>query len=106
MQLDPTSSDFSYQINRPRISGSGIPDLKINRLSKWSVASWRLEEWSLGPQTTVKTLEGQEAFSCRLELDINTAADFSGEITSQSLASIFAEQINLGAEIAEHGDIK
>lgn len=37
VRLDPEgSSDFSYQINRPRDSTSGISGLRINRLSKWS----------------------------------------------------------------------
>ncbi len=39
IRLDPQgSSDLLYQINRPRDSTSGVTGLRINRLSRWSVA--------------------------------------------------------------------
>ena len=40
VRLDEDSSDFSYQINRPRRS-TVIPELSVNRLSKWSVGKFQ-----------------------------------------------------------------
>jgi hypothetical protein len=46
-----------------------------------------------------------EETACRLELDINTAADF-GELPPTSLEVLLGELIALGREIAERGDIR
>jgi hypothetical protein len=105
LQLDPEgSSDFSYQINRPRDSTSGISSLKINRLAKWSVLSLTMGELSLGP-TSVDYSARQIHHVCRLELDINTALDFRGELSREQLPQIFQELVNLGQEIVREGDI-
>jgi hypothetical protein len=105
VELDPEgSSDFSYQINRPRDSGSGITDLRINRLSKWSVAARARAQLSIG-SAAVRYSRSQEDFSCRLELDINTAADFQEELTCEQLPQVFEELVDLGQEIAREGDI-
>jgi len=47
-----------------------------------------------------------EVHACRLELDINTSADYTGQFASQILPEIFMALIDLGKEIAERGDIK
>ena len=105
VQLDPAgSSDFFYQINRPKNSSSGMAGLRINRLSKWSVAVTRGSVLSFGQVSTLHTL-GSEHFACRLELDINTAPGFSGELTQEELPVIFQELVDLGKEIAQEGDI-
>ncbi|MGB0383433.1 MAG: hypothetical protein ACPGWR_01295 [Ardenticatenaceae bacterium] len=91
VELDGNGSkDFSYQINRPRPSHSKIPGLSINRLSKWAVVS---------------RAGGSQDLACRLELDINTAPDFQGELPRASFAQLFGEFTELGQEIAEKGDI-
>ena len=78
VRLDPQgSSDFSYQINRRRKSTIGIPDLDINRLSKWSVIFRRQ---SLVSMDFKSIREFPELYACRLDLDINTAPEFEGEI--------------------------
>jgi len=104
-QLDPEgSSDFSYQINRPRDSTSGISGLRINRLSKWSVVRVTMGELALGP--AVVGYSARQAHDvCRLELDINTAPDFQGELSREQLPQIFQELVNLGREIVREGDI-
>lgn len=104
VKLDPEgSSDFNYQINRPRISTSDINGLTINRLSKWSVASWRGHMFAMEP-TSVKYIPGQEHFACRLELDINTSQYFQGELPRTQLSLVFQELVNLGNQIAAEGD--
>jgi len=101
--LDNDSSEFLYQINRPRKSQNLNLDLIINRLSKWSVNL--LAGFILSPEMRRYSLRPAE-FALSLELDINTSADFSGELHPEKLSEIFQELVNLGQEIANKGDIK
>lgn len=95
------SSDFSYQINRPRPSMSGIAGLKINRLTKWSVASlvWHSVEAG-APMRPVRM-----ASACRVELDINTAPDFQGELSNDQQYAVLEELTELTREILRRGDV-
>lgn len=107
VQIDPdNSSDFFYQINRPRDSAK-IPGLRINRLTKWSVITTGTANINLALQgkTKARVISDHESHFCRAELDINTAADFQGELRSSELVTIFEELIDLSKEIAEEGDI-
>jgi len=106
VELDTlNSSDFFYQINRPRASTSGIANLKINRLSKWSVSSWRSALIAVTPGSLEQAAMGPEVFTCRLELDINTAPDSSEPLPREMLPRILQELVNLGEEIARDGDV-
>ena len=103
--IDPEgSSDFSYQINRPRDSGTQVGGLRINRLSKWSVALRGAARLTFSPQA-VQAFSLGEVFAVRLELDISTAADFDHELPREKLSGIFEELVQFGSEIAEKGDI-
>ncbi len=93
------SSDFLYQINRQRQSETA-PDLLLNRLTKWSIAAWRLATLARGTDKPVT-----ERYYCRLELDLSTAVDFEGELLRAQLSSIFAELVELSKEIADKGDV-
>lgn len=105
LQLEPENvSDLLYQINRPRLSQSGIENLQINRLSKWSVNAVQtidLLGQALGPYYS----PGPEYVAIRSELDINTSLDFQGELAREQLVQIFQELVDLGREVAEQGDI-
>jgi len=103
VQIDPHgSSDLVYQINRPRESRSRISGLRINRLSKWSVATIRLFTLTgAGPSSRP---EAQHR-ACRLQLDVNTAAEFDGELPADGLIPLLQELMDLAGEIASHGDI-
>lgn len=99
------SSDFLYQINRPVSSSSEVVDLRVNRLSKWSVARQiRMRgEIPIGsPSVTISPSE--ESFACRLELDINTTPDFEAGLTREQLPVVFQELVNFGKQIAQEGD--
>lgn len=103
--LDPEgSSDFSYQINRPRES-SVLSGLRLNRLSKWYVSLTRVHtiEAGLAGEPQVRRSEPQHA--ALLEVDINTAAEFEGSLPSDRLAPLLEELIGLGVELALEGDI-
>lgn len=96
VNIDPTSSDFSYSINRPRDTAIGITGLKINRLSKW-----RAITMILSVDDTMKKVD----FACNLELDINTIPDEKARIEKEMICPIFEELVSLGTEITEKGDI-
>jgi len=105
VQLEPEeTSDFLYQINRPRASTSNIPELEINRLSKWNVATLRRFGLMLGPTVIRNRPLSQEDHACRLQMDINTSQYFSGEIAREQLPEIFQELVDLGIEIVNRGD--
>ncbi len=98
------SSDFSYQINRRRRSTTGIPNLEINRLSKWSVAEFRFGALSVSP-ASVAFSEGEVIPALRLKLDVNTAPEFQGSLPENKLPNLLRELVDLTLEIAERGDV-
>ena len=103
--IDPERSrDLLYRINRPRMSQTGIKELELNRLSTWTVGSFVLKAFSItGGQATFVTPE--QAFACRIELDINTAAEFSGVLVPNQSKETLNELARLGVEIVEKGDV-
>jgi hypothetical protein len=108
VDLDPVgSTEFLYQINRPRKSKSGVENLSINRLSKWSVAFTQQATYTVqDPQAAQFQLTGlQKDIHCRLELDINTVPDIEGDFAAKDAQQIFNELVDLGREIATNGDI-
>lgn len=98
------SSDFFYQINRPRVSKSGVHNLNINRLSRWSVFTWQAALLGIIPGA-VETKISRPDFACRLELDINTAADFVGTLPDEQRGKILEELGLFALEIVQKGDI-
>ena len=107
IELDPEgSSDFMYQINRPRNSNLGIPNLQINRLCKWSVSAFVNILMKLDQRTrSSEQYYTPEVYACRLELDISTTADFKGLLPQNKLVSVYEELVTFGKEILEKGDI-
>lgn len=101
------SREFLYRINRQRNSSSGIDGLVINRLSTWAVLIFRQFALEMSPESGGRAIPvGTEPLSaCRVELDINSSADFRGEITGDALPGLFGELIELAKEITEKGDI-
>jgi hypothetical protein len=102
VELDPeNSSDFLYQINRPRMFDAGGFQIKINRLSKWSVRLWQLREISPVSDRLITS-----AHACSLELDLNTDGEFTEELPRESLKSILDLLIEFGLEISQRGDVQ
>lgn len=98
------SSDFLYQINRPRIS-SVLPSMKINRLSKWLVAIFTTSNMNLLLENPALSTTTQQFLTCTLEMDINTDAGNTKEFSvDQSIAQLL-ELTNMAQEIAGNGDI-
>lgn len=96
------AQEFLYQINRPRSSTSGLSNLLINRLSKWSVIRWRTISFSPNISGYSHSPEG---FTCCIELDINTSPDYQEDLPKEKLLQIFQELVDLGKEIVREGDI-
>jgi hypothetical protein len=101
------AQEFLYQINRPRNSISGISNLLINRLSKWSVITWRTINFSSSDFTSnISTYsEFPDSLSCCIELDINTSPNYQEDLPKEKLSQIFRELVDLGKEIVQEGDI-
>jgi hypothetical protein len=110
VKIDPSSEDFFYQINKPRDSKT-INDLRLNRLSKWSVAMFQPMRVAFGipqnqpGQPMVYSHTGTPSLACRVELDLSSCAT-SNELPHSMLAPLFTELVSLGTEIAEQGDVQ
>ena len=99
------STDLLYQINRPRESTTGIPALKINRLSKWSVAQMLGAGLIVEPTRILHRSMSPGSRACRLELDISTDEERREPLPREAHPSIFKELTDLGSEIVIAGDI-
>ena len=97
--VDPSSSDFLYQINRRRPS-SAVGGLPLNRLSKWSIQL--VQELMISPGDGLT--RRSETFACRLELDINSVPS-KKPLPKDRLPVLFEELVELANEIAHAGDI-
>jgi len=105
VELDAeNSSELLYRINRPRYSQSADPELRLNRLSTWSVAAFDERFVSMtGDQTTV--VKSDKVFACRIEVDINTSPDYSHKFVPPNSSVLFKELVNLGMEVIDKGDV-
>jgi len=105
--LATDSSDFLYRINRPRRSTSLGDDTIINRLATWAVVHLvplRIAVSGGGAAAEAVSRQGEPFIACRVELDINTAADRTGTLPRARLDALLAELGNLAVEIAVEGD--
>jgi len=94
------TSDFLHQINIPTKSKI-IKNLAINRLSKWSVL--RLTTKMSTIQETSSEYKYPDIFLVSLELDVNTAKEFSGKFEKKQTTALFGELLDLGKELCEKG---
>ncbi len=98
------STDFLYQINRPRSSRVGIPGLRINRLSKWSVLASFLNVFQVSSKQ-IASASSLTNLACRLEMDINTAPETRLHEHRERLADVFVELVDYSKELHDKGDI-
>ena len=92
--VDPSSSDFLYQINRRRPS-TAVGGLPLNRLSKWSIQ--QVQELMISPGDGLT--RRSETFACRLELDINSVPS-KKPLPKDRLPALFEELVGLANEMA------
>ena len=100
--LSPNSSDFLFQINIPTTS-MVVKDLKVNRLSKWSVARIQTLFVPIMLNQPLVRSEGVDILHvCRLELDINNANVAEG-LDPKSLPMLMMELARHAKEITLEG---
>lgn len=101
-------SDFICQLNRPR-KGKSVPELMINRLSRWSSVKVTGVQLVIPHPGAVGTIPehrlSEPLHGTRVELDINSAAERAEEIPAQSRISLLKELGTLAMEVLEKGDI-
>lgn len=103
--IDPEkSSDFFYQINRPRSSTIIPGEIILNRLSKWSVAAYEFVAVQIKPDLKAMPVASMR-HAIRLESDINTSQDRRTPLNKDDLPAIFDELVDYALEISEKGDI-
>lgn len=107
--LDPSSSDFRYRINHPIPSESLEDHTLLNRLQSWALARYSIISFQLsvgqGPSTgKVSTTDNDPVFACRLELDVNTAADRVAALPAETLVGLLGELHREALLLAERGD--
>jgi hypothetical protein len=101
------SSDFFYQINRPRLVKFGDQlSIKINRLSKWSVASVishtvtvMAKERFQRPSNVVASIRNYS----RAELDLSTDPEVL-ELPTAQIEAIWKTLLDLARELLSKGD--
>lgn len=108
VEIDPEGSqDLLYQINRPRQSQTALEGLRINRLARWSVARLGTSAFSISPQDLrIQFFDTSETYACRVQLDINTAANFQGDIPRDKHGDLLQEFVALIQEILSQGDVQ
>lgn len=105
VRVSSQSFDFTYKVNRKRPSNV-VEGLKINRLNSWSALHWMMSvSLSQAQGATTRDLRPLEGDACQLELDINTDAEFQGELPMNRIVETWQELLQLGTEIAEQGDV-
>lgn len=96
VQLPQGCADFLFQVNRPTPSSSGVDGLIVNRLTKWSVASLKV-------QNSAGMVAISSQFYFRVELDMNTSPSFKAEIPRDKLKDVYQELLRSGMQIATGG---
>lgn len=102
VRLDVESSrDFIYQINRPTKS-TVVDGLALNRLTKWSNRKIMFGAFSLNSDK-FEAFPVAEEFETFLELDFNTAADYSELLPLKAVSLLIDELVALSL-VAREGD--
>lgn len=96
VQLPQGCTDFLFQVNRPTQSSSGVDGLMVNRLTKWNVASLKV-------QNIAGMIAISSQFYFRVELDMNTSPSFKAEIPKHKLKDVYQELLRSGMAIAAGG---
>ena len=96
--FDENTSDFLFHINRKRQSNI-LEDLTINRLSKWSVATFQKLQFAPAPVAL------PESYALWLELDINSSQHWQGDLSLKNAEDLVEEFLSLGYEVSQEGDI-
>jgi hypothetical protein len=92
-------SDLVFQINRQRPS-EVMPDLQINRLSRWSVGTWTTTRWV--PPASIE--ERGRGYRVQVQFDFNSVAEYDGVISTGDLRGLLDELVDLVRALLKEGD--
>jgi hypothetical protein len=102
---DPNVADFSCQINIPRSSCVDVADLKVNRLSKWSVGLSRL--FAITPTgLSPIPMRGPDLCYLSLDLDINTLLSSEGLLPRHKVPAIIDDLVEGAKEVVRGLDVR
>lgn len=90
-------SDFTFQVNN-KSDSKEKKGLKINQISRWNAIVGQKIAFSSESEPIIN-----ESYFCRLELDVNTAADNKEQFSSEEVLSIFQELQTIAHEYACNG---
>lgn len=96
---DRDSRDLFFQINWPVVSTS-VPELVINRLTKWAVLAAR----GIAITPSGVTSSPPEAWATTLEIDFSTAAETAGPLPNAQVEALLAELVSAAMLVAAEGD--
>lgn len=91
-------SDFSFQVNK-KATSTVISNLEINQITKWDAIRMRQIRFDQADNTS----EQVDFHACRLELDINTAAENTTEITNTFIPKVAKELLQLANRYVTKG---
>lgn len=95
---DPNeASEFSQQVNRRKPSQVRA-GATINRVSGWSVVSFRAAKFEFGQGIAQSSMLGDERIFVKLELDMNTRTDNDQELLQDELVPMLHELFELAVE--------
>lgn len=97
VRLNLDASDFLYQINTP-VRSRTLHDALINRLAKWSAATWHYVTMS-----TSGIAVDSPSVTCRVELDISSPAEGTN-LAHELRQPLFNELFEYATAIAENGE--
>jgi hypothetical protein len=103
LPIDPANSrDIFWQINRP-LPSKTLPELTINRLTKWSVLKSQRVQISTDISAVVASTPMEPFFAVRLELDLYTEP--ITPIPAESMQALLTELSGHSREIVQRGDV-
>jgi hypothetical protein len=107
IRVDLTGTDFLYRLNRKRPAKTKISGLQLNRICTWCGAKLAMggTAQALGDPRSVQTFSFGEMFGSVIEVDVNTAAEFSGDLSHDLLTTLFHELKDMAIDAAARGDV-
>lgn len=103
VEINPDSSDLMFQLNLPTDSRTGIDGLRINRLSKWSVMGLAPVNFQIQGNAVAAGVGQFFAYALRVELDMNTAAEFRGALPRERRLDIYRELVAFARNVLTDG---
>jgi hypothetical protein len=102
--VDPEWRDFLFQINvQNKLPNGKYAVNYLNRLSRWSVASRSINKLTMDAHGLSTMGIGVPQFALRLELDVNSPAEFLEPIPGPQLVMLYQEALEAARAIALDG---